>query len=556
MRERQGMEIRGKSIVRGIAIGRLALYEDKKCPINKSVITDVAAECVRFRQATAKVREELIKLSVDAAQKVGSKNASIFEAQSMLAEDPDFAEMVENKIMTDGVNSESAIATAAEEFIRKLRAGEDELVSARTDDLREVVKYLNLALLNEDDSSVTDVCITRKPLILLADEILPADLMKLKEGSLCALVTRRGTACSHTAILAASMGIPTLMEADFPKDCEGRMGIVDACEGKLIIEPDESMLKEYMDKKNTSEQKSVLANVARGVQSATPQTPKAAPIICRGREIRLYANIEDAGQVSEVLKVGAEGIGLFRSEFMYMKAADWPTEEELFEAYKAVALAMEGREVVIRTLDIGSDKQAGYMQLPPQTNPALGLRGIRVSLSEPEIFITQLRAILRAAYFGNVSIMFPMIISVSEIRCIRDILNKVRTMLDNEGIPYGDVRLGVMIETPAAVMISDELAGEVDFLSVGSNDLTQYTLGIDRESACLADFYDAYHPAVLRMLKLTVENGHKYGCRVGICGELGADASFTQNLIEMGFDEISVSPGHLADIRNELEKLV
>ena len=381
--------------------------------------------------------------------------------------------------------------------------------------------------------------------IIVADDLAPSQTVQLDKDKVLSFVTRKGSTNSHTAILARTMNIPALIGTEFPEDIDGVMAIVDGYEGVLIIEPDEQTISEYKNKQARDREKKKLLMELKGKPTATMD----------GKEIMLYANIGSVADVMSVLKNDAEGIGLFRSEFLYLESKDYPTEEEQFKAYKTVAQNMAGKRVIIRTLDIGADKQVEYFNMEQEENPALGYRAIRICLDRVEIFKTQLRAIYRASAFGKISVMFPMIISVEEVKKIKEIINEIKGELDTAQIDYGDVEIGIMIETPAAVMISDLLAKEVDFFSIGTNDLTQYTLAIDRQNPKLDEFYNPHHEAVLRMIKMVVDNGHREGCFVGICGELAADLELTETFLKMGVDELSVTPGMVLEVRDRIRKI-
>ena len=532
------MVLKGKSVFGGIAIGRLSVYNKKDDQVKRYKITDVEAEVTRFTDAREQAKEQLAVLYQKAVKEVGEVNAMIFEVHQMMLEDLDYIESVTNMIKTQQVNAEFAVATTGDNFSVMFAAMDDDYMRERAADVKDISNRVISILHGTENGQL----IGDEPVILLAEDLAPSETVQLDKSLVLSFVTRHGSTNSHTAILARTMNIPALIGVEFPEDVNGKLGIVDGYTGTLIVEPDDAVLAEYQAKKEEDENKKRLLFELKGKESVTLD----------GRKINLYANIGGVADVANALANDAEGIGLFRSEFLYLEASDYPSEDTQFAAYKAVAENMAGKKVIIRTLDIGADKQVGYFNMEKEENPALGYRAIRICLNQPEIFKTQLRAIYRASYYGTISIMFPMIISVSEVKKIKEIIAEVKAELDAEGIPYKDCEIGIMIETPAAVMISDLLAEEVDFFSIGTNDLTQYTLAIDRQNPKLDNFYDSHHEAVLRMLKMVVENGHKGGCWVGICGELGADTTLTEMFLKMGFDEISVSPSMLLKVRETI----
>ncbi len=534
------MVLKGKSVFGGIAIGRLSVYNKKDDQVKRYKITDVEAEVTRFTDAREQAKEQLAVLYQKAVKEVGEVNAMIFEVHQMMLEDLDYIESVTNMIKTQQVNAEFAVATTGDNFSVMFAAMDDDYMRERAADVKDISNRVISILHGTENGQL----IGDEPVILLAEDLAPSETVQLDKSLVLSFVTRHGSTNSHTAILARTMNIPALIGVEFPEDVNGKLGIVDGYTGTLIVEPDDAVLAEYQAKKEEDENKKRLLFELKGKESVTLD----------GRKINLYANIGGVADVANALANDAEGIGLFRSEFLYLEASDYPSEDTQFAAYKAVAENMAGKKVIIRTLDIGADKQVGYFNMEKEENPALGYRAIRICLNQPEIFKTQLRAIYRASYYGTISIMFPMIISVSEVKKIKEIIAEVKAELDAEGIPYKDCEIGIMIETPAAVMISDLLAEEVDFFSIGTNDLTQYTLAIDRQNPKLDNFYDSHHEAVLRMLKMVVENGHKGGCWVGICGELGADTTLTEMFLKMGFDEISVSPSMLLKVRETIRE--
>lgn len=534
------MEFCGKSVFGGIAIGTVRVYHKRDHQVKRTRIEDAEAETGRFIEAKEAAKKQLAALYEKAVKEVGETGAMIFEVHQMMLDDLDYVESVSNMIHTQQVNAEFAVAATADNFSQMFAAMDDEYMQARAADVKDISNRVITILQGGGDGILTG----EEPVILFADDLAPSETVQLDKSRVLAFVTRYGSANSHTAILARTMNIPALIGVDFPADADGKLGIVDGFAGTCHIEPEEELLAHYRERKQEEEQKKRLLLELRGKENVTID----------GRKINLYANIGGTGDVAAVLANDAGGIGLFRSEFLYLESGDFPSEETQFAAYKTVAQNMAGKKVIIRTLDIGADKQADYFGLEKEENPAMGYRAIRICLDREDIFRTQLRAIYRASYYGNISIMFPMIISVTEVRRIKEICAEVRAELDAASIPYHEVELGIMIETPAAVMISDLLAKEVDFFSIGTNDLTQYTLAIDRQNPKLDNIYDPHHEAVLRMLQMVVDNGHREGCWVGICGELGADVSLTETFLRMGFDELSVSPSMVLKVREQIRK--
>ena len=532
------MVLEGKSVFGGIAIGRLSIYNKKENQVKREKITDVEAEITRFTDAKETAKEQLKGFYEKAVKEVGEVNAAIFEVHQMMLDDLDYVESITNMIRTQEVNAEFAVASTGDNFSKMFAAMDDDYMKERAADVKDISNRVISILQNAENGSVTG----EEPVILLADDLAPSETVQLDKSKVLSFVTRHGSTNSHTAILARTMNIPALIGIDFSEDVNGKMGIVDGYTGKLYIEPDEETMKKYEAKKAEDENKKRLLLELKGKENVTLD----------GKKINLYANIGGVADVANALSNDAGGIGLFRSEFLYLESEDYPTEEAQFAAYKTVAENMAGKKVIIRTLDIGADKQVDYFHMEKEENPAMGCRAIRICLDRPEIFKTQLRAIYRASYYGTISIMFPMIISVKEVKRIKEIVAEVKAELTTEGIPFKDCELGIMIETPAAVMISDLLAEEVDFFSIGTNDLTQYTLAIDRQNPKLDSFYDSHHEAILRMLQMVVDNGHKHGCWVGICGELGADTTLTSTFLKMGFDELSVSPAMILRVREEI----
>lgn len=532
------MVLEGKSVFGGIAIGRLSIYNKKENQVKREKITDVESEITRFTDAKETAKEQLKGFYEKAVKEVGEVNAAIFEVHQMMLDDLDYVESITNMIRAQEVNAEFAVASTGDNFSKMFAAMDDDYMKERAADVKDISNRVISILQNAENGSVTG----EEPVILLADDLAPSETVQLDKSKVLSFVTRHGSTNSHTAILARTMNIPALIGIDFSEDVNGKMGIVDGYTGKLYIEPDEETMKKYEAKKAEDENKKRLLLELKGKENVTLD----------GKKINLYANIGGVADAANALSNDAGGIGLFRSEFLYLESEDYPTEEAQFAAYKTVAENMAGKKVIIRTLDIGADKQVDYFHMEKEENPAMGYRAIRICLDRPEIFKTQLRAIYRASYYGTISIMFPMIISVKEVKRIKEIVAEVKAELTTEGIPFKDCELGIMIETPAAVMISDLLAEEVDFFSIGTNDLTQYTLAIDRQNPKLDSFYDSHHEAILRMLQMVVDNGHKHGCWVGICGELGADTTLTSTFLKMGFDELSVSPAMILRVREEI----
>lgn len=534
------VKFEGKSVFGGIAIGRLSIYNKKDNQVKRQKITDAEAEIARFEDAREKAKEQLAGFYEKAVKEVGEVNAAIFEVHQMMLDDLDYIESITNMIRSQEVNAEFAVASTGDNFSQMFAAMDDDYMRERAADVKDISNRVITILQGEEEGAMTG----DEPFILLADDLAPSETVQLDKSKVLSFVTRHGSTNSHTAILARTMNIPALIGVDFDDAVDGKMGIVDGYTGTFYVDPDEKTMAQYEAKKAEDENKKRLLLELKGKENVTLD----------GKKINLYANIGGVADVANALSNDAGGIGLFRSEFLYLESEDYPTEEAQFAAYKTVAENMAGKKVIIRTLDIGADKQVDYFQMEKEENPAMGYRAIRICLDRPEIFKTQLRAIYRASYYGTISIMFPMIISVKEVKRIKEIIAEVKAELTAEGIPFKDCEIGVMIETPAAVMISDLLAEEVDFFSIGTNDLTQYTLAIDRQNPKLDNFYDSHHEAILRMLQMVVDNGHKHGCWVGICGELGADTTLTSTFLKMGFDELSVSPSMILRVREEIRK--
>ena len=525
----------GKSIFKGIAIGKILFYQKGEQPVKRVKIEDTAEQIKRYEDARAKAAEQLQGLYEKALKEVGEANAAVFEVHQMMLEDDDYIDSVVNIIETQQVNAEFAVATTGDNFAKMFAEMEDDYFKARAADVKDISeRMVNILSGNESGGAIGD-----EPVIVVAEDLAPSETVQMDKEKLLAFVTRLGSANSHTAILARTMNIPALIEVDIKEEWNGKMAVVDGYTGTFYIDPDEDILKKMQEKKEEDIKARELLQELKGKEDVTVD----------GKHIKLYANIGGVKDVASVLANDAAGIGLFRSEFLYLEADNYPDEEAQFQAYKTVAENMAGKKVIVRTLDIGADKQVDYFNLDHEENPAMGYRAIRICLDRRDIFRTQLRALLRASAYGNIGIMYPMIISVDEVKEIKKIVESIKAELTEKGIEYGEVEQGIMIETPAAVMISDLLAEEVDFFSIGTNDLTQYTLAIDRQNSKLDNIYDSHHPAVLRMIQKTIENGHKAGCWVGICGELGADMTLTETFLKMGIDELSVSPTFVLPIR-------
>lgn len=526
----------GKSVFGGVAIGRIFVYKKGEQQVKRCKVADSEAEVKRFQEAKSQAVEQLQQLYDTSVRKIGESEAAIFEIHQMMLEDLDYIESVENIIRSQEVNAEYAVAATADNFSKMFSAMEDDYMRGRAADVTDVSERV-LAVLN---GSVSGGIVTDEPVIIVAEDLAPSETVQLDKEKVLAFVTVHGSINSHTAILARTMNIPALVGTKLDLEAiDGKLGIVDGFEAAFIVEPEEETLLLLEQKKEAEEEKKKLLQALKGRPNVTLD----------GKEIKLYANIGNIKDLAMVMQNDAGGIGLFRSEFLYLEKDDYPTEEEQFNVYKTAAETMAGKKVIIRTLDIGADKQAAYFGMEQEENPAMGYRAIRICLTRPDIFKTQLRALFRASAYGNIAIMYPMIISVEEVKRIKEIVSEVKKELEDQGISYGNVEQGIMIETPAAVMMSRELAGEVDFFSIGTNDLTQYTLAIDRQNPKLDDFYDSHHPAVLKMIQMVIDNAHAAGIWAGICGELGADTQLTQAFLKMGVDELSVSPGRILPIR-------
>ena len=535
--------IQGKSVFGGVSIGNLMFYKRNEKVIKREHISDADAEWKRFEAAKGQAVDQLKELYEKALEDVGEANAMIFEIHQMMLEDLDYLESIENIIRSQEVNAEYAVATTADNFAQMFASMDDAYMQGRAADVKDVSERV-LDILCGVSAGVKEMT---EPCIIAADDLAPSETVQLDKSKVLGFATMYGSANSHTAILARTMNIPAVigLGETLSSQYDGKMAVIDGFTGILYVDPDEETLARMQEKRAKDLEQKELLNQLKGKENVTRS----------GQKINVYANIGNVSDLGAVLKNDAGGIGLFRSEFLYLENSTFPTEEQQFAVYKQVAESMAGKKVIIRTLDIGADKQVDYFNLDKEENPALGYRAIRICLTRPEIFKTQLRALYRAAVYGNLSIMFPMIISVSEVKKIKEIIAQVQAELKAEGIPYKeDVELGVMIETPAAVMISRELAKEVDFFSVGTNDLTQYTLAIDRQNQKLDTFYDPHHPAVLAMIKMAADNAHAEGKWIGICGELGADLELTEEFLKMGLDELSVSPALVLPLRKRIRE--
>ena len=531
----------GKSILKGIAIGKLKIYRKEAAQTSRTSTLTPEEEYARFQAAQKAAQEQLGELYEKALDEVGEDNAAIFEIHQMMLEDEDYVDAVKGILDSQGATAEYAVTATGENFAAAFAAMEDPYMQARSADVKDISRRVVNILAGTDAGAVQG----DEPAILVADDLTPSETVQLDKSKLLGFITRGGSTNSHTAILARTMGIPALIGVDYDESWDGELAVLDGYNQCVYVDPAAELLSTMEAKRRADLEQ---ASLLQGLK-------KKPNVTLDGTEIQVYANIGNGGDVGLVLQNDAQGIGLFRSEFLYLDGDDYPTEEEQFAVYKRVAETMAGKKVIIRTLDIGADKQADYFGLDHEENPALGYRAIRICLTRRDVFKTQLRAILRASAYGTVSIMFPMIISVREVRDAKEVLEECRSELKAQGVPMGQVEIGIMIETPAAVMIADELAQEVQFFSLGTNDLTQYTLAIDRQNPKLDAFYNPHHPAILRMIRMTVEAGHRHGCWVGICGELGADPALTETFLRMGVDELSVSPSAILPLRKRIRAL-
>lgn len=535
-------EYSGKSVYGGIAIGPIKVIKKDNSQVKRIHITDTESEVNRFVQAKQNSKGQLEKLYEKAVLEVGEANAAIFDIHNMMLDDLDYIESIENVIRTQSVNAEYAVALTGDNFSEMFSAMDDDYMKARASDVKDISERIirNLAKIEDINSSFDE------SVIIVADDLAPSETVQLDKEKVLSFVTVHGSSNSHTAILAKTMNIPSVINCpiEIDSDIDGAFGIVDGYNGKLYIEPDESIISAMKERQQEDVEKQKLLFSLKGKSNTTLD----------GKEIKLYGNIGNLKDLASVFINDGDGIGLFRSEFIYLERNDFPSEEEQFQIYKVAAETLAGKKLIIRTLDIGADKQAGYFNLESEENPAIGYRAIRICLKQPDIFKTQLRAIYRASAFGNISIMYPMIISVDEVKRIKEITEEVKNELKAGGVTFNDVEQGIMIETPAAALISDELAKEVDFFSIGTNDLTQYTLAIDRQNSKIDDFFNPHHPAVLRMIKMVIDNAHKNNIWVGICGELGADTDLTSVFLKMGIDELSVSPSAILKVRKKIRE--
>ena len=538
------LTLKGKSVFSGISIGPLALFHRNTISTAVRLIEDVDAEIARFQKAREEAIGQLKDLYVKAVDKVGEEQAAVFEVHQMMLDDDDYIEGIETKICDEKMNAEAAVDQTAQKFAEMFRSMEDAYMQARAADVLDISRRVEQQLCGGPGIDFSNY----DHVIIAADDLAPSETLQLDTDKILGFVTSAGSTNSHTAILARTLGIAAVVSTgtQLHNDVDNMTAIIDGTTGTVYINPDEETMAAMKQKQKEEELRVAALEQVRGVPTGTKD----------GKKINLYANIGNPGNLPRVLANDAEGIGLFRSEFLYLESSDYPTEDQQFEAYKQAAEALQGKTVVIRTLDIGADKKVDYFQLDPEENPAMGMRAIRICLTCVDLFKTQLRALLRASAYGKIAIMFPMIISVWEVQRCKEILNEVRQELDEKGIAYDkDMEIGIMVETPAAAVMSEELAKEVDFFSIGSNDLTQYTLAIDRQQTQLDAFFDPHHPAVLKLIQMTIENGHKAGIWVGICGELGADLTLTETFLRMGVDELSVSPPSVLPLREKVRSL-
>ena len=535
--------LKGKSVYKGIAMGKISVLKKDDYIVKRTKIEDTQAEIQRVKAAVAASQEQLQKLYEKAVKEVGEASAAIFEVHQMMLEDEDYSESIENIITTEMVNAEYAVASTGDNFSEMFASMDDDYMKARAADIKDISKRLVKNLSGHGGDGID----LEEPVIVVAEDLSPSETVQMDKDKILAFVTVHGSANSHTAILARMMNIPALIGVDMNLETltTGVEGAVDGFTGEFYIEPTEEVKTSIQTKIEEEKEKRALLQTLKGKENVTKS----------GKTIKLFANIGSVSDMGYVLENDAGGIGLFRSEFLYIGRNELPGEEEQFQAYRQAVQNMAGKKVIIRTLDIGADKQADYLQIPQEENPALGYRAIRICLTQPEIFKVQLRALFRASAYGNLSIMYPMITSVEEVEQIQQIVCEVKQELKEAGIPYKDVEEGVMIETPAAVMISDDLAKMVDFFSIGTNDLTQYTLAIDRQNEKLDPFYKPHHKAILRMIKMVVDNAHKEGKWAGICGELGADPELTETFVKMGVDELSVAPSMILKLRKIIREM-
>ncbi len=533
----------GKSVYKGIAMGPVVVLKKNDYQVKRTRIEDPESEAKRVTEAVEKSQDQLGRLYDKAVKEVGEASAAIFEVHQMMLEDEDYLEAIQNMIQTEQVNAEYAVAVTGDNFAEMFAAMDDDYMKARSADIKDISERLVRNLSGQEDADLSSI----EPSVIVADDLSPSETVQMDKDKILAFVTVHGSTNSHTAILARMMNIPALIgvEMDLDELKTGMTAVVDGFQGQVIFEPDEEIKAETLTRMKEEEEKLKLLQELKGKENITLD----------GHKINIYANIGSVGDIGYVMENDAGGIGLFRSEFLYLGRNDFPTEEEQFQAYKQAVQMMAGKKVIIRTLDIGADKQVDYFNLGNEDNPAMGYRAIRICLKQPDIFKTQLRALLRAAVYGNLSIMYPMITSTEEVKRIYEIVAEVEEELKAQEIQYKIPEQGIMIETPAAVMISDRLAEMVDFFSIGTNDLTQYTLAIDRQNEKLDDFYNPHHEAILRMIQMVVDNAHKCGKWAGICGELGADATLTEQFVRMGLDELSVAPSMVLKLRKIVREI-
>ena len=537
------LKFSGKSVYKGIVLGPAAVLKNNDFQVKRERSEDPDAEIAGVEAAAEKAQEQLQKLYDKAVIEVGEASAAIFEVHQMMLEDDDYRDAISSMIRTEQINAEYAVAVTGDNFSEMFANMDDDYMKARAADIKDISNRLVRNLSGQEDVDFSSM----EPSIIIADDLSPSETVQMDKSKILAFVTVHGSTNSHTAILARMMNIPALIGVPMNLDeiHTGQTAIVDGFKAEVVFDPTEELCRETQSRMQEEQEKAELLQTLKGKENVT----------LSGKKINIYANIGSVGDVGYVLENDAGGIGLFRSEFLYLGRNDFPTEEEQFQAYRQVVQTMAGKKVIIRTLDIGADKQADYLNLGNEDNPALGYRAIRICLKQPDIFKTQLRALLRAAAYGNLSIMYPMIISTEEVQQIYSIVDEVECELNDAGIPYKIPEQGIMIETPASVMISDELAEMVDFFSIGTNDLTQYTLAIDRQNEKLDDFYNPHHKAILRMIQMVVDNAHKHGKWAGICGELGADLELTQEFVRMGLDELSVAPSMVLKVRKNVREM-
>lgn len=532
--------VQGKKIYGGIVIGKIFHYRKEDSQIRRCQIEDIDAEWKRYEKAKETAIEQLTVLYDTTKEKVGEVNAQIFEVHAMMLEDEDYNDCIKGIIENQSMNAEYAVATAGDRFAEMFANMEDDYFKARAVDIKDISERIIHILLGRESQQDMGA----EPVILMADDLVPSETVQLDKELLLALITKKSSVNSHTAILARTMNIPAITKVDIRAEWHGKTAIVDSYREQVIIDPSEEVLQEYRVLLEQEKEKKELLQTLKGKENVTLD----------GRSIQIYANIGKPEDIPGVLLNDAGGIGLFRSEFLYLGRDDFPSEEEQFQVYRQVAEVMGDKKVIIRTLDVGADKQVDYFHLPQEENPAMGYRAIRICLTQRDIFKTQLRALYRASAYGNLAVMYPMITSLWELQEIKKMASEVKAELERDGIPCKEMEQGIMIETPAAVMISDLLAKEADFFSIGTNDLTQYTLAIDRQNTMLDDFYDPHHEAVLRMIQMVIDNGHKEGIWVGICGELGADVDLMETFLAMGLDEVSVSASCVLPLRKKVRE--